>query len=72
MKVSELIETLQARLKKHGDVEIRCTWEGIETFLEKDQIYLAKSGIHRSHECLYIDADNNSYKAEFAVDPTEE
>ena len=66
MKISELIETLQARLKKHGDVEVRCTWEGIEAWIEKDGIYLAKNG------CLYIDADGNSYKEEFAVDPTEE
>ena len=65
MKISELITTLQNRLKKHGDIEVEVTWEGITTSITTDAIYKSKDGP------LYIDSDENYYKREFAVDPTE-
>ena len=65
MKISELITTLQKRLKKHGDIEVEVTWESITTSITTDAIYKSKDGP------LYIDADENYYKGEFAVDPTE-
>lgn len=65
MKISELIEVLQARLQKHGDVEVVTTWESIQVDIAPQNVYLSTDGR------LYIDADGNSYKADFAVDPTE-
>ena len=65
MKISELITTLQKRLKKHGDIEVEVTWESITTSITTDAVYKSKDGP------LYIDADDNFYKDKFAVDPTE-
>ena len=65
MIISELIATLQVRLEKHGDVKVMTTWEGIMVGIEPRNIYLSKDG------SLFIDADRNSYKNEFAVDPSE-
>ena len=65
LKISELITTLQKRLKKHGDIEVEVTWESITTSITTDAIYKSKDGP------LYIDADDNFYKDKFAVDLTE-
>ena len=65
MIISELIATLQVRLEKHGDVTVVTTWEGITVKIDPSSIYLSKDG------SLFIDADGNSYKNEFAVDPSE-
>jgi len=68
MLVSELIAILQERLAKHGDVEVRATWEGITREMLSAGIYLSKRGP------LYIDAEGHEfkmYKKGFAVDPEE-
>lgn len=65
MKTSELITVLQARLRKHGDVEVVTTWESIQVSIAPPNVYLSTDGR------LYIDADENSYKRDFAADPTE-
>lgn len=65
MKISELITTLQNRIKKHGDVEVEITWESITKTISTDAIYKSKDGP------LYIDADDNCYKEDFAVDTAE-
>ena len=65
MKISELITTLQNRMKKHGDIDVEITWEAITRSISTDAIYKSKNGP------LYIDADENFYKDIFAVDPNE-
>lgn len=62
MKISELILILQDHLQKHGDLEVKTTWESTVNYLDPDNIYRSKRGE------LYLDADCNSYKREFAVD----
>jgi len=65
MKISKLIATLQNRMRKHGDIEVEVTWEGITRAISTDAVYKSKDGP------LYIDADGNCCKRSFAVDPTE-
>ena len=65
MNISQLIEVLRSRMEAHGDVEVEITWEGTFHPISPPLIYLSKSGE------LYIDAENNFYKKEFAVDPLE-
>lgn len=65
MKTSELIAVLGERLDRHGDREVVTTWEGITRPIEPRNVYLSKL------DQLHIDADRNSYKPEFAVDPAE-
>ena len=65
MTISELMAALERRLQKHGDIKVKITWEGITQNIEQDNIYLSKDG------SLFIDADHNSYKNDFAVDPSE-
>ena len=65
MKISELIQALEQRLDKHGDVEVEITWESITRTIDNSSIYMSK------FDCLFIDADDNFYKNEFAVDPSE-
>lgn len=59
------VTVLQNKMKKHGDIEVEVTWEGITRSIFTDAIYKSNDGP------LYIDADENSYKDEFAVDPAE-
>lgn len=66
MKISKLIEHLQERLERHGDIEVVGFWEGITVPIINKKIYLAKNGK------LYIDVDeDNFYKKDHAVDPRE-
>lgn len=65
MKISELVATLNARMAKHGDLEVDVTWESVTRGVWQDNVYLSKKGV------LLIDADENFYKNDFAVDPTE-
>lgn len=65
MKISGVIKCLQNRLEKHGDIEVKVTWEGIIRELFFDRIYKSKFG------SLYIDADFNQYKEDFSEDINE-
>jgi hypothetical protein len=65
MTISELVEFLQRRLAKHGDIEVEITWESITYTIVPSAIYKSKKGP------LLIDADDNFYKHDFALDPTE-
>ena len=67
MIISELIQCLSRRLDKHGDVEVKITWESITVSTAPNKIYLSNEG------SLYIDADENEnfYKQSYAVDPNE-
>ena len=65
MRISELIEVLRLRQQTHGDIEVKVTWEGVIRVFGPDSVYKSKRG------ALYIDADGNFYKREFAVDPHE-
>lgn len=64
MKISELIAVLQRRLKKHGDLEVRYTWEGITVDLEATSVYASKE-----EPVLFLDAEHdNHYKTVLAKD----
>jgi hypothetical protein len=55
-------------MKKHGDIDVEVTYEGIATSISTGAIYMSKDG------ALYIDANHSIYsssKNDFAVDPTE-
>lgn len=66
MKLSEFIAVLHKRLRTHGDLPVRITWEGTIHNVASRYVYLAKEG------AVFIDADENAYKDSFAVDPTED
>ncbi len=57
MSISELIDILKTYPK---EMKVMFTWESTLKDLRKENIYEAKNG------ALYLDADNNSYKREFA------
>ena len=65
MKISELIEALRDRKEKHGDVEVKITWESITRSIDNSKIYMSR------FDCLLIDADGNHYKKNYALDPAE-
>jgi len=65
MSISELIGELQSRLRTHGEREVKITWESTKHEIDPSRIYLSQDGP------LYIDADGNFYKSDFAVDPHE-
>ena len=65
MKVSELVGILLSKLRQYGDREVEITWEGTWNTLDRRDIYLSKDGI------LLLDADNCSYKKDYAANPME-
>lgn len=65
MKISELIKVLENKIQKHGDRDVEVTWESTTQSIDLNSIYLSKAGP------LYIDADANFYKKDFAVDSKE-
>ncbi len=59
MTIDELIAELQRRRDLHGgNTEVEVTWEGITRPIELANVYLSDGN-------LYIDADDNTYKAQF-------
>lgn len=71
MKVSELIEQLQTRLERHGDIEVEITWEGITRKIFPETIYYVPlNPWDKYRPVLFIDADGNSHKDGWA-DPDE-
>lgn len=68
MKTSQLIAILAEKLDRHGDLEVRASWEGIDNEIYKDGIYKSKCGQ------LFIDCEGlelGMYKRQFAEDPNE-
>ena len=60
--VGELIEILKSYPKK---MKVMTTWESTLHSLQKKNVYVSVTG------SLYLDADENFYKEEFAKDPKE-
>ena len=60
--IKELIDILK---KYHGDLKVFCTWETCIIPLEKKNIYKSKEGN------IFIDADDNNYKSNYAEKPKE-
>lgn len=81
MRVSKLEALLARRRARHGDVEVRITWEGKVVSFEPEHVYLANKTVDDSGEhVLILDADENFYKSDitgsvprpmYAVDPQE-
>ena len=76
MKISELRHVLKGKLVLHGDIEVETTWEGITQKIYLTNIYLGKRTHYEfsdnyNNKILFIDADRNSYKKKYAVDPRE-
>ena len=65
MKISELINCLQDRKSKYGDIEGWVTWEGTTRDIDDSNLYKSKEGP------LYIDDDENCYTERSAIDPKE-
>ena len=72
MSTLELVTLLQAKAAKYGDILVETTWEGITRDIETKNVYANKLGDRNDgQQVLFIDADKNSYKAEYALDPQE-
>jgi len=65
LKISEIIKILERRKNKYNDIIVQITWEGTRHMVYPNQIYASKDG----H--LLIDADDNCYKEEDAIDQNE-
>jgi hypothetical protein len=60
------VQGLMELLSKYPpNMKVLFTWESILVELRKENVYLSKKGI------LYLDADYNSYKRQYAKDPKE-
>lgn len=69
MKLKDLIDRLTLEFAKHGNLEVRTTWEGIIQNIEDKCIYVGldypdayDSDPESEDLILYIDADNCDYK----------
>jgi hypothetical protein len=76
MKTSELIRALQKSIDRHGDLDMLVIWEGTTHGISQSSVFAGKEREYRSedpkdNDVLYIDADENLYKQDFANDPSE-
>lgn len=63
LSIGELIDILNNYPK---EMKVIITWESLTTTLTKENIYLSK------WNTLFLDADGNFYKEDFAKDPKED
>ena len=72
MRITELIAALQNKLDQYGDLEVFITWEGVIKEVNFKNIYKVTDPTPtQPGSSLFIDADENHYKHEFAADPNE-
>ncbi len=74
MRLSELIEVLEGKIERWGDLEVLGAWAGLTSSLEPRHIYRRRddaSGAMRMMPAVLIDLDANRYKRSLAQDPQE-
>lgn len=62
MNISQLIAALKGMMSRHGDSEVKVTWEGTVRSITTEDIYKSREGP------IYIDADDGLSKKFFAAD----
>lgn len=67
MKASDLIRVLQSRIERHGDREVRATYEGVHCVLSPAAVFFADPAEHGDSfypAAIYIDAEATLYAEE--------